>query len=42
METLSACGPGRIVLESAGMEGDTPVLDWESAAYDTFSESRVA
>jgi len=42
MEALSASGPGLSALEGAGREGETPVLDWESAAYDTFSESRVA
>ena len=30
------------MLEYIGIEGDTPVLVWESAAYDLLFKSRLA
>ena len=36
------CGPGLNLLESSGREGDTPVCNWASAAYDLLSKSRIA
>ena len=41
-EALSACGPGINPLERGVIEGENPVFDLESAAYDASSKSRVA
>ena len=41
IESLSACGVGINPLKQGIMEGENPVFDLQSAAYDALSESRV-